>query len=418
MSSLTNRRAVITGIGAITPLGSGKEKTFESLKAGISGIGKVTRFNAEGYATQIAGEIPDYSPEKYFDKKNERKFDRFTQYAVVATIEALADAKLKKEEIADLGYKASVIISSGIGGLETIELEHSVLKERGPSRVSPFLIPKIIGNMASGNVAILLGAKGPNFSVVSACASSSHAIGIALDLIRMGKAEVVIAGGSEASITPLSIAGFSSMKALSTRNDEPEKASRPFDLKRDGFVIAEGAAVLIIESEEHALNRKARIYCELAGYGFSDDAYHMTAPDPEGEGAALSMKLCLEDADLTSADIDYINAHGTSTPYNDKIETLAIKKVFGKRAFEIPVSSTKSMTGHLLGAAGALEAAICARSIYQSIIYPTINLEYPDPECDLDFVSEGFRETRIKAAISNSFGFGGHNASIAFRAWS
>ncbi len=408
-------RAVITGLGVISPLGSTKEKFFESLKSGKSGIGKITRFDVTDFSSRIAGEVKDFDPSNYFDKKEQRKYDRFTQYAIAATLQALADASLTKKDISDLGFRASVIIASGIGGIETLENEHSVLLEKGPSRVSPFTIPKIIANMASGNVAIELGAKGANFSVVSACASSNHALGIALDLIRSKKADVVITGGAEAPVTPLSVSSFASMKALSFRNDEPEKASRPFDLERDGFVIAEGAAILVIESYQFARKRDAKVYCELAGYGFSDDAYHMTAPDPEGSGAAEAMKSCLLDAKADISEVDYINAHGTSTPYNDRVETLAIKKVFGDRAFKIPVSSTKSMTGHLLGAAGAIEAAATCLTIEREVIFPTINLEKPDPECDLDYVPKTARKGKINLALSNSLGFGGHNATVAFR---
>lgn len=411
------RRAVITGLGVISPLGSTKESFFENLKSGKSGISNITRFDASDFNSRIAGEVKDFDPSDYFDRKEQRKYDRFTQYAIAATLQALSDTSLTREDISELDFRASVIIASGIGGIETLENEHSVLLEKGPSRVSPFTIPKIIANMASGNVAIELGARGANFSVVSACASSNHALGIALDLIRSNKADMVIAGGAEAPVTPLSVSAFASMKALSFRNDEPEKASRPFDLERDGFVIAEGAAVLVVESYEYARERGAKVYCELAGYGFSDDAYHMTAPDPEGDGAAEAMRLCLKDAKSDVSEVDYINAHGTSTPYNDRIETLAIKKVFGNKAFNIAISSTKSMTGHLLGAAGAIEAAATCLTIEKDVIFPTINLENPDPECDLDYVSQVARKGEINLALSNSLGFGGHNATVAFRKW-
>lgn len=417
MSYPKKRRAVITGLGIVSPLGLNKEDFFEALKSGKSGIGPITRFDASKFPSRIAGEVKDFDPSSFFEKREQRKYDRFTQFALAATYQALSDASLTKEDISRLDFRASVIIASGIGGIETLEQEHSVLIEKGPSRVSPFTIPKIIANMASGNVAIELGARGSNFSVVSACASSNHALGVALDLIRNDKADLVIAGGAEAPVTPLSVASFASMKALSFRNDEPEKASRPFDADRDGFVIAEGAGVLIIESEEHALKRGARIYCELAGYGFSDDAYHMTAPDPEGEGAVEAMRLCLLDAGIDISEVDYINAHGTSTPYNDRIETLAIKKLFGKKAYEIAVSSTKSMTGHLLGAAGAVEAVAVCLTIEKGIIFPTINLENPDSECDLDYVPHKARNADVGVALSNSLGFGGHNATIAFRRW-
>jgi 3-oxoacyl-[acyl-carrier-protein] synthase II len=402
-------------MGVVSPVGSTLSAFWEALTGGMSGIGPITRFDTEAYSSRIAGEVTDFDPAAYIDQKNLRKYDRYSQYAIGAALQAIADAGLTREGLAAEAPRVGVIIASGIGGIETLEQEHATLLARGPARVSPFTIPKIIGNMASGNVAIEIGARGPNFSVVSACASSNHAIGVALDIIRTGRADVVIVGGSEAPITPLSVAGFASMKALSTRNDDPARASRPFDATRDGFVIAEGAGVLVIEEKEHARARGARIYCEVAGYGFTDDAYHMTAPDPDGTGAAEAMRLALHDACVTPDDIDYINAHGTSTPYNDRIETLAIKKVFGDRAYAIAVSSTKSMTGHTLGAAGAIEAIATALTIRHGVIPPTINLEEPDPECDLDYVSEGARARSVRAALSNSLGFGGHNACIVLR---
>lgn len=408
---MQQRRAVITGIGVVSPLGVGKEAFLKSLTEGKSGIGRITRFDASDFPVRIAGEVrEDLTP--YVSEREHKRLDLFSVFAIAAADLALKDAYL--ESVAN-PYRAGVLVASGIGGIQTIETEHLNLLNRGPARVSPFLIPKIISNMASGNIAMRYGFKGPNFSVSSACASSSHALGIALDLIRTGKADVVLAGGTEAPVTPLSVAGFSVMKALSTRNDEPEKASRPFDRNRDGFVMAEGAAVLVIESEEHARRRGARIYCELAGYAFTDDAYHITQPDLTGKTGADTILLALEDAGLNIDDIDYINAHGTSTKFNDEIETKSIKIALKERAYEILVSSTKSMTGHLLGAAGAIEAAATALSIYHSVVFPTINLEEPDPECDLNYVPNEAVEKQIRAALSNSFGFGGHNAVIAFK---
>lgn len=405
------RKAVITGLGVVSPIGVGKEAFFESLKSGRSGIGKITRFDASSYPVQIAGEVKE-DLTAFVSEKEAKRLDLFSVFALASASLALKDAGI--EEVED-PYRCAVVVASGIGGIQTIETEHLNLLNKGPLRVSPFLIPKIISNMASGNIAIKFGFKGPNFSVSSACASSAHALGIALDLIRTSKADVVLAGGTEAPITPLSVAGFSVMKALSTRNDEPEKASRPFDANRDGFVMAEGAAVLVIEAEEHARKRGAEIYCELAGYGFTDDAYHITQPDVSGETGAQTMRLALEDARIPFDEVDYINAHGTSTKFNDEIETKSIKILFKERAYSLLVSSTKSMTGHLLGAAGAVEAAATALSIYHSVVFPTINLEEPDPECDLNYVPNEAVEANIKVALSNSFGFGGHNAVLAFR---
>lgn len=405
------RKAVITGLGVVSPIGVGKEAFFESLKSGRSGIGKITRFDASSYPVQIAGEVKE-DLTAFVSEKEAKRLDLFSVFALASASLALKDAGI--EEVED-PYRCAVVVASGIGGIQTIESEHLNLLNKGPLRVSPFLIPKIISNMASGNIAIKFGFKGPNFSVSSACASSAHALGIALDLIRTGKADVVLAGGTEAPITPLSVAGFSVMKALSTRNDEPEKASRPFDANRDGFVMAEGAAVLVIEAEEHARKRGAEIYCELAGYGFTDDAYHITQPDVSGETGAQTMKLALEDAKIPFDEVDYINAHGTSTKFNDEIETKSIKILFKERAYSLLVSSTKSMTGHLLGAAGAIEAAATALSIYHNVVFPTINLEEPDPECDLNYVPNEAVEANVKVALSNSFGFGGHNAVLAFR---
>lgn len=416
MRRRSGRRAAITGLGVVSPVGSTVERFWQSLLEGTSGIGVITRFDASAFASRIAGEVRDFDPSGFVEPREARKYDRYTLYALGASFQALDDAGLTVEDVRALGFRAGVVIASGIGGIETLEQEHATLLERGPSRVSPFTIPKIIGNMASGNVAIALGARGANFSVVSACASSNHALGVALDLVRAGRADLVIVGGAEAPITPLSVAGFASMKALSTRNDDPAAASRPFDAARDGFVIAEGAGALVVEEMEHARARGARVYAELRGYGFTDDAYHMTAPDPEGEGAAEAMREALRDGDLAVEDISYINAHGTSTPYNDRIETLAIKKVFGPGAYDIAVSSTKSMTGHALGAAGAIEAVATVLAVARGAVPPTINLTERDPECDLDYVVEGARRVAVRAALSNSLGFGGHNACVAFAA--
>lgn len=411
---MQQHRAVITGIGVVSPLGVGKEAFFNALKEGKSGIKTITRFDATGFPVRIAGEVRE-DLTTFVSEKESKRLDLFSVFALAATELALKDAGL---ESVNNPYRVGVVVASGIGGIQTIETEHLNLINKGPTRVSPFLIPKIISNMASGNIAMRYGFKGPNFSVSSACASSSHALGIALDLIRTGKADIVLAGGTEAPVTPLSVAGFSVMKALSTRNDEPEKASRPFDKNRDGFVMAEGAAVLVLESEEHAKKRGARIYCELAGYSFTDDAYHITQPDLTGKTGADTMLMALEDAGINPDEIDYINAHGTSTKFNDEIETKSIKLAFKERAYRIFVSSTKSMTGHLLGAAGAIEAAATALSIYHGIVFPTINLEEPDPECDLNYVPNEAIEKEIRAALSNSFGFGGHNAVIAFKKFS
>lgn len=405
------RRVVVTGIGPVTPVGVGIEKFFGSLKNGKNGISEITRFSADGFPVRIAGEVKE-DLSNFVNEKELKRLDLFSVFALAAAELALQDANLKDSPLLKT---AGVIVASGIGGIKTIEDEHAKLLERGPERVSPLLIPKIISNMASGNIAIKYGIKGPNFSVASACASSAHAIGIAIDLIRMGKADIILAGGTEAPVTPLSVAGFASMKALSRRNEEPEKASRPFDADRDGFVMAEAGCVLVLESLESALERDARIYCEVAGYGFTDDAYHITQPDVTGETSALTMELALKDAGLRTGDIDYINAHGTSTKYNDEIETRAIKLLFGKDAYRIKVSSTKSMTGHTLGAAGAVEAAATALSIYHNVVFPTVNLDHPDPECDLDYTPHHSVEMEIRAALSNSFGFGGHNATLAFK---
>lgn len=408
-----NKRVVITGIGAITPIGIGKDSFWNNLKEGKSGVSKITKFDATDYDTKIAGEVKEFDPNEYIDKKEAKRMDRFTQFAVAATKLALDDSELDLEKIDK--YRFGVILGSGIGGIETLEREHEKLMTKGPGRVSPFFIPMMISNIGAGQISMTFGAKGPNTTVVTACASSTNSIGEAFRIIQRGDADVMITGGAEASITPLSIAGFCSMKALSTRNDEPEKASRPFDKERDGFVMGEGAGILIIEELEHALNRGANIYAEIAGYGMSADAYHITAPAPEGEGAARAMQNALKDAGASLEAIDYINAHGTSTPYNDKFETLAIKAVFGEHCKKLVVSSTKSMTGHLLGAAGGVEGIACALAIKDNFVPPTINYTNPDPDCDLDYVPNEGRSKIVNYALSNSLGFGGHNATIILK---
>jgi 3-oxoacyl-[acyl-carrier-protein] synthase II len=407
---MSERRVVITGIGVVTPLGIELELFWQNLLAGKSGIGPVTRFDTTNFDCKIGGEVRDFKPEEFMPAKEMRRTDRFTQFAVVAAKKAVADACLQLEK--EDPNRVGVLIGSGIGGMETIEEQAAVLLKKGPQRVSPFMIPMLIVNMASGYVSMLLGAKGPNLAVVSACATATHALGEAARAIIHNDADVMIAGGSEAAITPLGYAGFCSMKAMSTRNHEPERASRPFDAGRDGFVMAEGAGVCILESLEHARRRGARIYCEIAGYGITGDAYHMSAPAPEGEGAARAMAMALRHAKLNPEQIDYINAHGTSTPVGDKCETQAIKRVFGAHAKKLAVSSTKSMTGHLLGAAGAIETAVCALAIRDQIVPPTINYEQPDPECDLDYVPNKARQMKVSACVNNSLGFGGHNATL------
>jgi 3-oxoacyl-[acyl-carrier-protein] synthase II len=412
MGERSQRRVVVTGLGAITPLGIGVEKTWKAICAGESGIGRITKFDPAGYDAQIAGEVKDFDPTSYIEKKDIKKMDAFIQYAVAAGQMAVDDAGLKvtPEEATRVG----VYIGSGIGGLGSIEHYHNVLKEKGPGRVSPFFIPMTIINLASGQVAIRLGAKGPNSCAVTACATGNHCIGDAFRIIQRGEADVMVAGGTEAAITPLGVAGFASAKALSFRNHEPTKASRPFDKDRDGFVLGEGAGVVVIEELEHARRRGARAYCELIGYGMNADAYHITAPSEEGEGAVRCMELALADAGVTKDKVGYINAHGTST-MADAIETKAVKQVFGERASRIPVSSTKSMTGHLLGAAGGVEAVFSILAIHHGVLPPTINLDNPDPECDLDYVPHKARAAKPDVVLSNSFGFGGVNACLLFR---
>lgn len=410
---MPRRRAVVTGMALISPLGMSVEETWQKLIRGESGISHITRFDASGFSTRIGGEVRDFNPEDFLDKKELRRLDRVSQFAVAGAKMAIQDAGLDIEKLDP--FQFAVIIGSGIGGISTWEEQHTIFLEKGPNRVSPFFIPMLIINMVSANVAIALGAKGINYSPVSACASGAHAIGEALRLIREEKAKVVLAGGSEAALTPLALAGFCAMRALSTRNDEPQRASRPFDAQRDGFVLSEGAAILVMEELEFARKRGARIYAEVIGYGASCDAYHITAPDPQGEGAAFCMEAALRDAQISREEVDYINAHGTSTPLNDAVETLAIKKVFGERAFKIPISSTKSMIGHLLGAAGAIEFAVSLLTIRDGIIHPTINYENPDPQCDLDYVPNKAREQRVDTILSNSLGFGGHNVTLIAR---
>lgn len=406
------RKVVVTGIGVISPVGSGKDTFWQSLIEGKSGIDRIKSFDPHDFDSQVAGEVKDFDPEDFLPRKEYRRMDRFSQFAVCASLMAMEDASISLENLDR--ERAGVILGSGIGGIQTFEDQHQVLLTKGPGKVSAFFIPMMIVNMGAANVAIQLKLKGPNSCVSTACEASTHALGEALRIIQRGDADLMVAVGAEASITPLALAGFCAMKALSTHNDDPAKASRPFDRTRDGFVMAEGAAALILEEEERAKKRGARIYAELKGYGSTCDAYHITAPDPEGEGAARSMKLAIEDACLALEDIDYINAHGTSTPLNDKVETLAIKKLFGERAYQIKISSTKSMTGHLLGGAGALEGAATVLAIYNSIIPPTINLDEKDPECDLDYTPHHALPLKIRNALSNSFGFGGHNGTLVF----
>ncbi|WP_447599557.1 beta-ketoacyl-ACP synthase II [Nitrospira sp. Nam80] len=407
-----SRRVVITGLGLVTPLGTGTDKTWKALCAGQSGIGRITRFDPAGYDAQIAGEVKDFDPAQFIEKKEIKKMDTFIHYAVGASQLAVDDAGLKVTS--DEATKVGVYIGSGIGGLGSIEHYHQVLRDKGPGRVSPFFIPMTIINLASGQVAIRLGAKGPNSCAVTACATGNHCIGDAYRLIQRGDADVMVAGGAEAAITPLGVAGFASAKALSFRNDAPEKASRPFDQDRDGFVLGEGAGVIVLEEWEHARRRGARVYAEIIGYAMNSDAYHITAPPEEGEGAVRCMELAIKDAGVAKTDIGYINAHGTST-MADAIETKAIKQVFGDYAYRVPVSSTKSMTGHLLGAAGGIEAVFSILALHHGVLPPTINLDRPDPACDLDYVPNTARRAVLNVALSNSFGFGGVNACLLFR---
>jgi len=410
------RRVVITGMGLVIPTGIGVKTAWKNVCEGKSGIGFITRFDTNGFETKIAGEVVNFNPESYIDKKEIKKMDLFIHYAIAATKEALEDAQLNitPENSEHIG----VIVGTGLGGLPSIEKYHKVLLEKGPGRITPFFIPMLIANLASGQIAIQFGPKGPNTCVVTACATGAHCIGDAFRAIIYGDAEAMIAGGTEANITPLTIGGFNAMKALSTRNDEPERACRPFEKNRDGFVVAEGAGILILEELQFALKRNAKIYGELVGYGYTGDAYHITAPSPDGDGAVRCMRMAIKDAGLKPEDVDYINAHGTSTPLNDLTETIAIKTVFSDHARRIPISATKSMTGHLLGAAGSTEAIFTILAIRDGIIPPTINYEEPDPQCDLDYVPNVARRQHLNIAMSNAFGFGGTNATLVFKKFS
>jgi 3-oxoacyl-[acyl-carrier-protein] synthase II len=412
---MSRTRVVVTGLGVVSPIGTTADEFWKNCVAGKTGIDRVSSFDPSGFGSQIAGEVRDFDPERYLERVEARKLDRFTQMAVAASQEAFESAGLDKAK--GTPERMGVLIGSGIGGIGTFEEQHKRLLERGPSRVSPFFVPMMIIDMAAGIVSMRLNLKGPNFGTVSACASGTHAIGEAFRILERGDADVMLAGGAEAAVTPMTLAGFSSMKALSTRNHDPARASRPFDKDRDGFVLAEGAGMLVFESLEHAVRRGADVLCEVIGYGATADAYHMTAPAPGGEGAVRAMRLALSDAGVKPEDVSYINAHGTSTPHNDRQESAAIKAVFGDHAYKIPVSSTKSMIGHLLGAAGGVELAACVMSIRDGVIHATANHEIPDDECDLDYVPGSARKADVDVVVSNSFGFGGHNASIVLRAY-
>ncbi|MBN1150012.1 beta-ketoacyl-ACP synthase II [candidate division WOR-3 bacterium] len=407
------KRVVITGLGTVNPLANDFKTTWQKLLEGTSGVTAIQKFDTSGLSVKIAGEVKDFDPSSVLDKKDVRRMDPYIQFAIYAANEAITDSGIDLSSVDS--FMVGSIISSGIGGNKTWEEQHKNLLNKGPDKVSPFFIPMMIINMASGMVAIRFGLKGPNYSVSSACASSGHALVSAYRIVQRGEAEIMVTGGSESSVTPLSVAGFSIMKALSTRNDDPQTASRPFDKERDGFIMSEGSTLLVLEEYERAKARGANIYCEIVGAGQTDDAFHMTAPDETGEGPAMAMKFALKDAGIKPEQIDHVNAHGTSTPYNDKIETKAIKIALGKRSQEIPIISTKSMTGHLLGAASAMEAAVVAQSIKEGIIHRTLNLTNPDPECDLDYAPEGNRKIDLNYVLSNSFGFGGHNVSILFK---
>ncbi len=409
------RRVVVTGLGMVTPLGTGVEKNWEAVCAGKSGIRPIERFDSSPFPCRIAGEVPDFRSEDFMDKQQARRFDIFVHYAVASARMAMEDSGLRIDRGNE--YRVGCLTGSGLGGLTMLEHYHQTLLEKGPRRISPFFIPGIIANMAPGQIAIEYGARGPNLSVETACAASTHAIGESFRLIREGIADAMITGGSEAVITPLALGGFCSMKALSTRNDEPERASRPFDLHRDGFIMGEGSGIIILEELQSALERGAKIYAEITGYGMSSDAYHVSAPDPDGAGAVSCMMAAIEDAGLKPDNIDYINAHGTSTKLNDDSETRAIKKVFGEHAYALPVSSTKSMTGHLLGGAGGIEAIYTILTIKNGLMPPTVNYDTPDPECDLDYVPNVARKGEVRSAMSNSFGFGGTNGTILFQAF-
>ncbi len=408
-----SRRVVITGIGLVSSLGIGTAANWAALSAGTSGVTTITKFDASGFATQIAGEVKGFDPLSFVDKKDVKKMDVFIQYAVAAAQFAMDDARLQitSENAPNVG----VFIGSGIGGFTTIEREHKALLAGGPRKISPFFIPSAIINLAAGQVSIRFGAKGPNLATCTACSASAHAIGDAFEIIKRGDADAMIAGGSEAAVTPMSVGGFGQLRALSTRNDEPHRACRPFDTDRDGFIIGEGAGILVLEELDHARQRGATIYAEVVGYGMSGDAYHITAPSEDGDGGVRVMAMAIRKAGILPGHVDYVNAHGTSTPHNDRLETLAIKKCFGEHAQRLVISSTKSMTGHLLGGAGGLEAGITVLAVYHQLVPPTINLDNPDPECDLDYVPHTSRPTKIQYALSNSFGFGGTNAALLFK---
>ena len=409
-----NDRVVVTGMGAVSPLGLDVATMWEALLGGKSGVGQISLFDAELFETRIAAEVKGFSAVDYIDRKQARHMDRYAQFAVVASLEAVRQAKLDFSNAEDIG----VLIGSGIGGLGTLSAQFNVLAERGPRKISPFLVPMMIGDGASGQVSILLGAKGVNFCATSACSSGTDAIGEACEIIRRGDAQVMVAGGAEAAITPIGVAAFNAAGALSVRNDEPQKASRPFDAKRDGFVMGEGGALLVLESLPHALSRGAQILAEVVSYGATSDAYHITQPSADGEGGAKAMQIALRKGGIGAEEVDYINAHGTSTALNDRAETMAIKAVFGQHAYRVPVSSTKSMMGHLIGAAGAIEAIVCVLAIQRGVVPPTTNLVNPDPDCDLDYVPQVARQKKVRTALSNSFGFGGHNSVLVFREYS
>jgi len=407
------KRVVVTGMGVVTPVGLTVADYWRALQQGVNGIGTVTSFDASQLSSQIAGEVKDFDPAKFFNPKEIRRNDRFVQFAIATAAQAIEDAGLQTGQIDP--WRAGVIVSSGIGGISTLENQHSVMLKKGPGRVSPFFIPMMISDMAPGAISIRFGFKGPNYTTVSACASAGHAIGNAFRILQRGDADVMITGGAESTITPLAMAGFCSMQALSTRNDEPHRASRPFDAQRDGFIIGEGSGILVLESLQHATDRGATIYAEVAGCGYTADAHHITAPAPGGVGAVKAMELAIADAGLQPGDVDYINAHGTSTQLNDKYESAAIHTVFGERTGKVPVSSTKSMIGHLLGAAAGAELIATILSVRDDVIHPTINYEHPDPDCDLDVVPDQSRQTPVNVAISNSFGFGGHNVCLVVK---
>jgi len=407
------RRVVVTGVGVVSPLGTGNRKNWDALTAGVSGIDRITRFDVSDFPIQIAGEVKDFNPEDFIEKKEIKKMDLFIQYSLAAAQFAMEDSGFQVTE--ENATRVGVLVGAGLGGLPTIEKYHLALQEGGYKKISPFFIPMLITNLAPGHISIKYGAKGPNVSSVSACATGTHSIGDAYQMIRRGDADVMIAGGTESVVTPLAIGGFAVMRALSTRNDDPKGASRPFEKNRDGFILAEGAGIVVLEEYESARKRGAKIYAEVVGYGLSGDAYHLTAPAPGGEGAARCMKMALDNAGVNPEQVDYINAHGTSTPMNDLYETMAIKQVFGSHAAKLMVSSTKSMTGHLLGAAGGVEAVYTCMTMVNGVVPPTINYQEPDPECDLDFVPNAARKAEVSYALSNSFGFGGTNATLLFK---